>query len=227
MRALILAAGEGKRLQPLTNDRPKPMILLNGRPLLEYVIDELPDEVRELIIVVGYKGDKVREHFKDEYKGRPVSYVEQKEQLGTGHAVLMARELLRERFMLVNSDDIGDKESFTEGIKHEYALFVATHTNPERFGVVETNSDGTLKSIVEKPEMPSTNLVSTGTMMLSPEIFDIPLIRHPNGEHYVVDMLSGIMKKHPIQVIRQKTWITVTFPDDIQRTEELLKSMGR
>lgn len=227
MKALVLAAGDGKRLMPLTADRPKPMILLNGRPLLEYVLDELPNEISDIILIVGYRNEKIKEHFGDSYHGKSITYLEQKERLGTAHAVQMARPLIREKFLLLNGDDIGDKASFEEGLKYDYCLFVAEHDEPQRFGVVEINPDQTLKRIVEKPEKPATNTVSTGTMVLSPEIFDIPLVQHPNGEHYIVDSLAGIMKKHPIRVIRQRSWITVTYPEDVPKAEELLKKPGK
>ena len=203
------------------------MILLNGRPILEYVLNELPSAIDELVIVVGYKGEKVREHFGSSFNGRPITYVEQKEYLGTGHAVLIAKEHLPEKFMLVNSDDIGDQKSFEEGVKNDYALFVAEDKHPERFGVVETTADSMLRSITEKPEKPTSNLVSTGSMILQPKIFSMPMKRHSNGEHYVVDMLAGIMKEHPIKVVRQNSWITITYPEDIAPTEKLLKQLGK
>jgi len=227
MHALILAAGDGKRLMPLTAECPKPMVLLNGRPLLEYVLDELPDEVSGIILIVGYRNEKIKAHFGGSYKGKPITYIEQKERLGTAHAVQTARPLIHEKFLLLNGDDIGDKSSFEKGIQYEYCLFVAEHDDPKRFGVVEINEDGTLKSIVEKPEHPATNIVSTGTMVLSPGIFDIPLVRHQNGEHYIVDSLAGIKKEHPIRVLPQKSWITVTYPEDIKKTEKILKKLGK
>lgn len=228
MKALILAAGDGKRLRPLTEDRPKPMIFLNGKPLLEYILNELPDAITDLVIIVGYKGETIREYFGSQWKGRSITYIEQKERLGTAHAVHLAKEhLLQEKFFLLNADDIGDKQSFNQALQYDYCLCVAEHEDPKRFGVVELNDDGTLKKITEKPTNPATNLVSTGTMVLSPGIFDIPLVRHPNGEHYIVDSLAGILEKQPIQVVRQKSWITVTFPEDVPKTEELLKQMGK
>lgn len=227
MHALVLAAGDGKRLLPLTADRPKPMILLNGRPLLEYVLDELPNDISDIILIVGYRNEKIKSHFGDSYNGKPITYLEQKERLGTAHAVAMARPFIHEKFLLLNGDDIGDKTSFEEGLTYDYCLFVAEHNEPSRFGVVEINDDDTLLRIVEKPEKPATHTVSTGTMILSPEIFDIPLVQHPNGEHYIVDSLAGIMKKHPIRVIHQRSWITVTYPEDVPKAEELLKKSAK
>jgi len=229
MKALVLAAGDGKRLRPLTLDRPKPMILLNGRPLLEYVLQELPDAITEIVIIIGYCGNTIREHFGNEWKGRSITYIEQTERLGTAHAVHMARSLLSsEKFFLLNADDIGDKASFEKGLEYDYCLFVSEHEDPKRFGVVELNDDGaTLAKITEKPEHPVTNLVSTGSMVLSPGIFDIPLVQHSNGEHYIVDSLAGVQETHPVHVIRQASWITVTFPEDIPKTEALLKEKGK
>jgi NDP-sugar pyrophosphorylase family protein len=228
MKALVLAAGDGKRLRPLTADRPKPMILLNGRPLLEYILAELPDEITEVIIIIGYFGDKIREHFGESWNGRKITYIEQKERLGTAHAVLLAKNLLSsEKFFLLNADDIGDKASFEKGIDKEFCLFVSENEHPERFGVVELDEEGMLKTFIEKPEHPPTNLVSTGSMILSPEIFTVEPKRHPNGEHYVVDMLAHFIGKRPINVIRQNSWITVTFPEDVAQTEALLKEMGK
>lgn len=227
MKALVLAAGDGKRLRPLTNDRPKPMILLNGRPLLEYILAELPDEITEVIIIVGYFGEKIREHFGDSWKGRKITYIEQKERLGTARAVLLAKDLLTEKFFLLNADDIGDKASFEKGISNGFTLFVSEHEHPERFGVVELDEKGMLKTFIEKPEHPPTNLVSTGSMVLSPEIFSVEPKRHPNGEYYIVDMLASFIGRTPINVIRQASWITVTFPEDVAKTEALLKEMGK
>lgn len=228
MKALVLAAGDGKRLRPLTNDRPKPMILLNGKPLLEYILAELPDEITEIIIIIGYHGEKIREHFGESWNGRKITYIEQKERLGTARAVLLAKDLLlEEKFFLLNADDIGDKTSFEKGLQYDFCLFVSEHEHPERFGVVELDEQGMLKTFIEKPEHPPTNLVSTGSMILSPEIFGIEPKQHPNGEYYVVDMLAHFIGKRPINVIRQASWITVTFPEDVAKTEALLREKGK
>lgn len=228
MKALVLAAGDGKRLRPLTNDRPKPMILLNGKPLLEYILAELPDEITELVIIVGYCGDTIKEHFGASWAGRPITYIEQKERQGTARAVLLAKDLLdKEKFFLLNADDIGDKASFEKGMDKDFCLFVAEHEHPERFGVVTLDENGMLKTFVEKPEQPVSNLVSTGSMVLSPDIFTVEPQRHPNGEYYIVDMLAAFIGKTPINVIRQASWITVTFPEDVPKTETLLKEMGK
>jgi NDP-sugar pyrophosphorylase family protein len=224
MQAVILAGGGGTRLRPLTEETPKGMVLLNGKPLLEYVMRELPDIVDDIIIVIGYKGEKIREHFGDSWNGKRIRYVIQQEQLGTWHAVYLAKELLTEKFIMLYGDDIGDKEAFTEACGYEYCLMAAERDHPERYGVVELNEDGTLKAIEEKPEHPKGNLVNSGAMVLLPEVFSIEPVRNERlGEYFLTDILSDIAGKRPVHVVRQKRWITVTYPEDVEKAEVLLK----
>ncbi|TSD05862.1 MAG: bifunctional UDP-N-acetylglucosamine pyrophosphorylase / Glucosamine-1-phosphate N-acetyltransferase [Parcubacteria group bacterium Greene0714_7] len=226
MQALILAGGEGRRLRPLTDDKPKGMVLLNGKPLLEYVLEQLPDAVTDIIIIIGYKGEKIQEYFGSDWKGKPIRYIVQEKQIGTWNAVYLAKELINEKFIMLYGDDIGDKQAFTKGVEYEYCLFVAEKEHPERYGVVELNPDGTLKEVVEKPENPVGNLVNSGAMILSPDMFLITPFAHPRlGEYFLTDMLSVIAKEKPVAVVRQNQWITVTYPEDVAVAETLLKKV--
>lgn len=224
MQALILAGGEGKRLRPLTDDRPKPMVLLNGKPLLEYVLEALPDSVTSIVMIVGYRADQVRNHFGKTWNGHPITYIEQEKPLGTWHAVYLARDVLDEKFIMLYGDDIGDKQAFTRASQYEYCLLTAMREDPQHYGVVELNTDGTLKAVVEKPEHPTTNLVNSGAMILMPDMFDIPPFMNERlGEYFLTDMLSIIAKERPVYTVEQGRWITVTTPDDVPKAEELLK----
>ncbi len=224
MQALILAGGEGTRLRPLTDDRPKGMVLLNGKPVLEYVLEQLPDAVTDIVIIIGYKGEKIREYFGDEWKGKSIRYVVQEKQLGTWNAVYLAKEFINEKFIMLYGDDIGDKEAFSKGAEYEYCLFAAEREHPERYGVVELNPDGTLRTIVEKPEHPSSSLVNAGAMILAPDIFAVePVLNERLGEYFLTDLLSMIAKEKPVSVVRQNQWITVTYPEDVASAEALLR----
>ena len=77
MQAVIMAAGEGRRMRPLTLELPKPLIKVAGKPILEHILDALPPEIDEVILVVGYKADMVKQHFGDSYHGRHIRYVYQ------------------------------------------------------------------------------------------------------------------------------------------------------
>ena len=225
MQALILAGGKGTRLRPLTDDCPKGMVMLSGKPLLEHVMEQVPDAVTDFVIITGYKGDKIRDYFGDSWNGRPVRYVEQKEQLGTWNAVFIARDSIQKKFIMLYGDDIGDKEAFTKAAGYDYCLLAAEREHPERFGVVELNPDSTLKDIIEKPEHPTTNLVSSGAMILSPVVFTVkPFLHERLGEYLLTDLISEIAKKEKFMVVRQKRWITVTYPEDVAKAEEALRA---
>ncbi|MBU1293149.1 NTP transferase domain-containing protein [Patescibacteria group bacterium] len=227
MQAVILAAGEGKRMRPLTLDTPKPLIEINGKPIIEYIIDALPEEVDEVIVVVGYKGEMIRERLGDSYAGRRIQYVHQWMPAGTAHALSIARPLLKGRFLFMYGDDIHGAEALMEATKHPYSLLAAPHAEPSKFGVIERHEDGTLKQLVEKPENPASNLVSTGGIMLDERIFDYPAPRHESGEYFLTDPVASLGKDHPIMVIEQPLWIPVGYPEDIGRAEEILKELGR
>lgn len=226
MQAVILAAGEGKRMRPLTLLRPKPLILVAGRPILEHIIDALPKEVNELILVVGYKADMIKRHFGDSYGGRRIRYVFQWMPVGTAHALSMAEPLLQDdRFIFMFGDDLHGTGAFTKALSYPLALLASTHDDLSKFGVIELNADGTLARIVEKPEVPATNLISTGAMVLDKRIFNYEAARHSSGEYYLTDPLSLFAQEHPIQVVEQNFWIPIGYPEDIKTAEEGLMQM--
>jgi NDP-sugar pyrophosphorylase family protein len=227
MQAVILAAGEGKRMRPLTLERPKPLIEVAGKPIIEYVMDALPPEIDEIIIVTGYKGDMIQERFGDSYGGHPIRYVHQWMPAGTAHALSLARPFIKGKFMFLNADDILGPEALAEAIKHPLAILVSRHDRPEIMGVVERAEDGTLASIEEKPEKPKSNLVNTNTMVLDDRVFSYEAPRHPTGEYYIVDPVSSLAKDHAITVIEQPVWIPVGYPEDIPKAEAKLKELGR
>ena len=112
MQTIVLAAGEGTRMRPLTAHTPKPMLPVADRPLCAHTADAaVAAGTDELIFVVGYEADAVREHFGEEYRGVPVAYATQDEQLGTAHAVRAAREHLDGEFAVLYGDDLYDPAS--------------------------------------------------------------------------------------------------------------------
>lgn len=227
MQAVIMAAGEGRRMRPLTLEKPKPLIQVAGKPLIEHVLEVLPNEIDEIIVVIGYKGDMIQAHLGDSYKGRPVRYAHQWMQAGTAHALSIARPLLSGKFLLANADDILGKEALQEAVKHPLAILVSRSEHPEKMGVVSVREDGTLLAIEEKPEHPKGNLVNTGTMVLDERLFSYEAPRHATGEYFMVDPMSALAKDHPVAVIEQPLWIPVGCPEDIPNAEAILKEVGR
>lgn len=107
MDAIVPAAGQGTRLRPLTADRPKPMVSVAGRPLLQHVFDALaPAEPDRYVVVVGYEGETIREHFGASYRGVPIEYVRQDRQLGLAHAVRLAADVVEGSCLVCNGDNV-------------------------------------------------------------------------------------------------------------------------
>ncbi|MBU6323312.1 MAG: NTP transferase domain-containing protein [Patescibacteria group bacterium] len=222
MQAVILAAGEGKRMRPLTLTRPKPMVEVAGKPLLAHIIDALPPEIDEVILVIGYKREAIREYFGNEYGGRRITYVEQTEPLGTGHALHLARPHIRGRFLFMFADDLHGPEDLAEALRHPLAILATRHEDPKRFGVIEVSEDGRLIGIEEKPAEPRSNLVSTGAMVLDERIFGYELERHENGEYYLTSPLARLAEEHPVMVVEQGFWVPLAYPEDVEAAERIL-----
>ncbi len=224
MQAVILAAGEGKRMQPLTFERPKPLLPVAGKPIIEHILDALPPEVDEVIIVIGYKGDMIKEHLGNSYHGKKITYVFQWMPAGTAHALSIARPFLKDRFLFMFGDDIHGAEALAEIVKHPLGILATQHPEPQRFGVVERNADGTLRGIVEKPKNPSSNLVTPGGFVLDERVFDYPAPRHETGEYYLTDPVSSFAQDYPMMVVEQPLWLPMGYPEDIGKAEAILKN---
>jgi NDP-sugar pyrophosphorylase family protein len=224
MKAVILAAGRGKRMMPLTAEKPKPLLEVLGKPLIDHMIDILPLEVDELVVVVGYLGEMIRKHIGEVWKGKPVIYIEQKEQNGPAKALHLVRPHLAEgeRFFFLFSDDIYDKESLTRMVKHPRAILVAPVENPERFGIVLMDDEGRILDIEEKPEVPKSNLAVTGVYLFDTHIFEYELQSHSNGEYFLPPIMLAMNKDYPIFVEKASLWIPIGYPEDLTNAEAIL-----
>lgn len=223
MQAVIMAAGEGVRMRPLTLLRPKPLIEVAGKPLIEHMLDVLPSEIDEVIIVIGYLADMIRARVGQVYRGLPIRYAHQWMRGGTAHALSIARPFLSGRFLLLNADDISGAKALAEAVIHPLSILATPHPEPHRFGVIIKRPDGTLDAIIEKPEHPPSNLVSTGAMVLDERIFGYPVERRGNGEYYLTDPVSALAREHKMMVIEQPLWLPVGCPEDIAKAETTLR----
>ncbi|MDP3991485.1 MAG: nucleotidyltransferase family protein [Candidatus Colwellbacteria bacterium] len=224
MKAIILAAGEGRRMRPLTESIPKPLLQIQDKPLIEHIVLKLPKEIDELIIVVGYLGQMIQDYCGNNFLGRPVTYIEQSAALGTYHAISLAKDLLKEdeRFFVLNGDEIQGKEGVKECFNYPRAIIVDEVDDPKPFGVVELDENGFVLDIIEKPEFPKTNLVNTGAYLLDSNIFKYPAEQHPNGEFYLPTVIGKMLKDYPVKAVHSTGWLTATKPDDLARIEKIL-----
>jgi NDP-sugar pyrophosphorylase family protein len=225
MKAIILAAGEGKRMRPLTLQKPKPMLEVLGKPLLHWIIESLPSEITELIIVIGYKGGAIKAYFGERFEGRSITYVVQERAEGTAHALFLCKPHLApgEKFLFLFADDLHSKEALEKLIAHPLAVLVREHNNPSRFGVVTAALDGTVLAIEEKPLNPKTNLVVVGVYVFDDRIFRYELVKHERlHEYFVPDLVTQLIAEHRMVVEKSDFWHPIGFPDDLDEAEEVL-----
>lgn len=209
-------------MRPLTEDTPKPLVEVSGRPLLHHVAQAVPDEITEFIIVEGYLGQQIKDYCGDEWLGRPVTYVHQPEKLGTADALLRCEDKITGRFLLLYADDLFTGAGLKKLLAHDNALLVMEHAEPERFGVVDVNDAGEVTDLLEKPEDPPTNLVSVGPMVLSQDIFSYEPDTHKSGELMVTSMVRKLAQDKPVYTEEAEFWFPVANPEHIKEAEEVL-----
>jgi NDP-sugar pyrophosphorylase family protein len=176
--AFILAGGKGTRMRPFTYELPKPLIPVQGRPLIQHILDLLRKyEIRNIIISTGYMCDKIKEYFGNGSKfGLDITYVEEKEELGTAGALNLSKDQLDKAFIMFNGDilanidlhDFIDFHSRNDGLA---TIALTPVDDPTRFGVADLKGDRIMK-FVEKPKTHISNLINAGVYVLEPEVID-------------------------------------------------------
>ncbi len=223
MQCVIICAGKGTRMRPLTDTIAKPLIPVCGMPILEHIVNALPPVIDELILVVGYKKEQIKSYCGNEYKGKKVTYIEQENCAGgTGEALMLTKSIVRKKFLFMYGDDIHGSEALARIVEKEHAMLASHSETPERFGVIVKNADGTLASIIEKPEHPQSTLINIGGFVLTPAIFDYAVAANSNGEIYATDMVTAYAKDYPVSIETQEFWIPIGYPEHIPVAEARL-----
>jgi len=235
MQSVILAAGKGTRLEPLTDDKPKPLVEVDGRPILEDVFDNLIEiGVDEFVVVVGYQKQRIIERYDDEYRGVPITYAHQREQKGLAHALLQAEPHVDGDFVLMLGDNIfranlGDVVN-RQGEERADAAFLVEEVPYEeasRYGVCDTNEYGEIQRVVEKPDDPPSNLVMTGFYTFTPAIFHACHLVQPSdrGEYEITDAVNLLIQSgRTIDAIPIEGWrMDIGYPEDRDEAEKRVK----
>lgn len=189
MKAVILAAGKSTRTYPLTLTKPKAMLPVANKTVIEHNLEQIQGIVDEAIIVVGYKKEMIKERLGDYFGRIKIRYVEQKEQLGTGHAAMLAKNFVDGRFILMMGDDIYSKMDIKRCMQHRWCVLVKRVNDPKRFGICVLKN-GFLKRIVEKPKEFVSDLANTGFYVLDKRIFDVDVKKSEREEFEIVDMIN-------------------------------------
>jgi UDP-N-acetylglucosamine diphosphorylase/glucosamine-1-phosphate N-acetyltransferase len=228
-KAVVLAAGEGKRMHPLTLTRPKVMLPLANQPILEHLLIEMKDAgICEFIFVVGFHDEKIREYFGNGAPwGVSIQYLNQIKQSGTADALRMAAGLLKENFLMANGDVIINREEIRRlSIQNGHTMSVIELPDVSGLGVIEIQGNQVIR-IHEKLAIPPSHLANAGLYLFTPAIFEAieKTPKSQRGEYEITDSLqilidSGQLVKY--QVLSQ--WQDLSYPWDLLKVNEKLLS---
>lgn len=228
LKAVILAAGEGRRCRPLTQTRSKVMLPVGNRPFMEHVIRALAaNGVKEICIVVGYQKERIMDHFEDGIKyGIEITYVEQKELLGTAHALAQAEPYMDGEFLVVNGDNLLDDKAIRDLVTSvgDYVILAALREHTGDYGVLTVEQDRVM-SIREKPGRPCAGILNTGAYKFGTNIFD-ELPETPiseRGSYELTQTLSQIIKDglEIKAVLTEGIWADAIFAWDLLNANSL------
>ncbi len=228
MKAVVLAAGYGSRLLPLTSFRPKSMLPVAGKPILHHSLEYLRDlcDIKEVIIVVGYQRNAIMDYFKNGQElGIDISYVVQRfdQTRGLAAAVNLVADKINDDFVLLLGDNL-----FSANLKKVIDLHFSSESSgtlqieenpdPSRYGVVELDGDDVL-SVTEKPPQPKSNYVITGFYVFSPVIFTTFSGLKPSarGEYEISDSIQALIdKKYRVKACLMEGWRhDIGYPEDL------------
>jgi len=235
MDGVVLAAGEGTRMGPLTADQPKALVTVAGQPLVEHVFDALLSVgVDRFVVVVGYHGAAIVERYGDGYRETPIQYAEQTDRLGTAHALARAIPAVDAPFVVANGDNVcrANLDAVVErhrGTDAAATLLVESVSREQArtTGVVETDGDGRVTGLVEKPDDPPSTLVTRGFYAFGSAIAPALDRIEPSdrGEYEIADAVDDLLARgHRVETVPVEGWChNVNEPADRARVETLLE----
>jgi len=222
-QAVVLAAGEGERLRPFTASKPKVMIKVANKPILQYVVEALErNGIRRIIFVVGYKKEKIMDYFEDgKALGVGIEYVVQKHLLGTGDALKQAENKTDDRFLVLSGDNVIEEDTLSESelldvSETENAILIKVHTDVSKYGVVLVKN-GLVKDIIEKPSEEISNLVNTGIYAFGEEIYEFL------EEELTSGLLSMVHQGKRVKACETHgAWLDAVYPWDVLRLNDIV-----
>jgi len=221
MQTVILAAGRGTRMRPLTDSRPKPMLPVAGKPLVAHTADVAADAgATELLVVVGYESDRVREYFGDSHRGVPVTTVQQEQQRGTADAVRVASDHLDGEFAVLNGDNLYTQESVDDLFGNGPSIAGIRVDDPTNYGVFST-SGGTVTDVVEKPDDPPSDLANAGAYVFPEEAREwLNVEPSERGEYELTDVVARVIEEYEMTPVELDRWLDVGRPWELLEANE-------
>lgn len=226
MKAVILAAGKGTRFGELTKTIPKALIKISGKPIIEYTLEALPPQIKEVYLVVGHLGNQIKKYVGKEYNGLAIKYIELKNLTGTATAVWKAKKYLgKEKFLVLYGDDIYSKKELEKLVRFNWAFGLAKSIppTPKYLNMVLDSKKYIIQALYPTAkEMKTGILISTGAYVMDSKIFKYKPVRLANGEYGLPQTVLTAAKSIPIKGVVMKKWLQINSPEDIKKAEKIL-----
>lgn len=210
MDAIILAAGKGTRLRPHTETVPKPLLPVQGRPILDWIVGALPP-VERLVVVVNYLAEQIEDYLAKQPHVRNWVTVRQTEPRGTGDALMSCKgEVAGDKVMVLNGDDLIGRADLARLAAVPTGILARPVDAPEDYGILFRNPDGTLNHIKEKPKgLAAPQLANIGGYVFPRRVFDLTLPLSPRGEYEITDAVSQLAAAGPFHVVAADYWLPI------------------
>jgi len=210
MDAIILAAGKGTRLRPHTGTVPKPLLPVQGRPILDWIVAALPP-VERLVVVVNYLAEQIEDYLAKQPHVRNWVAVRQTEPRGTGDALMSCKgEITGEKVMALNGDDLIGRADLAKLAAVSMGILARSVDTPDAYGIIFQRADGTLDRIREKPQgLPAPQLANIGGYVFPRRVFDLTLPLSPRGEYEITDAVSQLAATGPFHVVAADYWLPI------------------
>jgi NDP-sugar pyrophosphorylase family protein len=210
MDAIILAAGKGTRLRPFTETTPKPLLKVQGRPILDWIIGALPP-VERLIVVVNYLAEQIEDYLSKQTHVRNWVTVRQTEPRGTGDALMSCKDVVKsDRVMVLNGDDLIGRADLAKLAAVPMGILARPVDNPDAYGIIFRKPDGTLDHIEEKPiGLTPPQLANIGGYVFPRSVFGLTLPLSPRKEYEITDAVSQLAATGPFHVVAADYWLPI------------------
>ncbi len=237
MKAIIPVAGAGTKLRPHTYTQPKALIPLAGKTILSIIVDQLREAgIHEFIFIIGYLGDKIQDYVKGKYPDITSHFVHQNERQGIGHAIMLTRDIVQDDELFIVLGDSICEYNVQDVISNEFSMVgVKRVDDPRDFGVAEINEEGFVSKVVEKPQIPKSNMALVGIYRVkeSHVLFNCLESNIKNqlksrGEYNLTDALECMIQQGvKIQPYKVQNWFDCGKKDSLlESNATLLKKFG-
>jgi bifunctional UDP-N-acetylglucosamine pyrophosphorylase/glucosamine-1-phosphate N-acetyltransferase len=207
MDAVILAAGLGTRLRPHTLTTPKPLLPIQGRPILDWIIGALPPAVDRVIVVVHYLAEQIEDYLRKQVRVGEWRTVMQHQPHGTGDALRSCRGVVRgDSFFVLNGDDLYGAGDLAALAAKSAGMLAHPVDEPRKFGIVFPRADGSLEKIVEKPDLDGRQLANIGAYLFPRRAVDFELPLSPRNEYEITDAVAMAAREEPFYVVPATFW---------------------